>query len=138
MKLIINVLLIFVSVLNVSAEVGKTTVHILDNQIELRVEEILPSRAIPWMYYDQAIESIPAIYPESKIISKIKHETSKFNSALNYSLVSFVKSEKTKYVIVGGNFRIKDRAWSYSANVPIKGYDETMRLILAAISTRSF
>ncbi len=68
--------LIFLTVLlqasSVAAAVGDVKVMPLENGTDLRIEEITPSRIIPYAYYDQAMDSIHALYPEAQIITKAR------------------------------------------------------------------
>ena len=43
---------------------------LLENGLELQIKEIQPSRILPQAFYDQAMASIPGVYPNSKIIAK--------------------------------------------------------------------
>ena len=65
----------------------------LENGQELNIKHMSPSRILPHAYYDQAVASIPGVYPNSQIIAKRRLGYLGKNPSFLYSMVSYKKSK---------------------------------------------
>ena len=137
MKLIITFALLLLTS-TVMATIGDVKVMPLGNDVELKLEEVTPSRIMPYTFYDQAMESIPAMYPKGQIIAKRRMGQFGEKNKLFYSLVAYTIREETKVVIIGGNIIFEKKAWSYSAQVPLESYSNYLVLILEHIARMAF
>ena len=120
------------------AEIGEVTEIELSDGSFLRVEEFPPSRSTPWLYFDQAKVSIPAIYPNSELLVMTKNGFSSTKLNFTYSLVSYTENELDEKVRVGGNFRVNESAWRYDAYILKKSYKDIINQIISEIENGNF
>lgn len=106
----------------------------LANGYELHVKEIVPSRNLPHVYHDQAMSSIPNIYPDSEIIAERRSGRLDQNPGSLYSLVCYKRTRKHSEVTISGVFTSTGKAWSFSATVAQRHYADTIAMILEALS----
>lgn len=66
---------------------------LLENGLELHIKEILSSRILPHAFYDQAMASIPGVYPKSQIIAKRRVGYLEKNTPSLYSM-SAIRNQK--------------------------------------------
>ena len=110
----------------------------LENGQELHVKQILPSRILPHAYYNQAMASIPGVYPNSQIIAKRRIGYLGKNSAVLYSLVCYQESKDRKEVTISGIVINKERAWSFHSRLAESSFANTLVLVLEILTDLPF
>jgi hypothetical protein len=110
----------------------------LENGVELHIKDILFSRILPHAYYDQAIASIPGVYPNSQIIAKRRLGYLSKNPPAVYSIVCYKKSKDLKEVTISGVVTSKNKAWSFDAGVDEFAFADTLILVLEIIAEVPF
>jgi hypothetical protein len=133
MKILITLSLVFF-VSSTGATENDTSKLPLDNGYILHITEISPSRVLPYAFYDQAMESIPSIYPNSVIVAERRIGSFAGNSHPLYSLIAYKKSMDLKNVTISGVVTGMDRAWSFNIKVTESSYANTLLLILEKIA----
>ena len=76
-------------VTSAAASEVKTKSVPLENGVELQIKQIQFSRILPHAYYDQAIASIPGVYPDSQIMAKRRLGYLTKNPSAVYSMVCY-------------------------------------------------
>jgi hypothetical protein len=89
----------------------------LENGVELQIKEMRFSRILPHAYYDQAIASIPGVYPNSQIIAKRRLGYLGKNTPAVYSMVCYKKSKDLAEVTISDVVTSKNKAWFFEAVV---------------------
>jgi hypothetical protein len=132
-----RVLLILVLVLAASSagaqenEVQKVP---LETGIELQIKEIPFSRILPTAYYDQAMASIPAVYPGSEIVAGRRFGRFGPDVTASYSLVCYKESSEIDQVTISGVLTSDGKAWSFDALVEGSLFTNTLILVLEALA----
>lgn len=111
---------------------------LLENGHELYIKEILPSRILPHAFYDQAISSIPGVYPNSKIIAKRRLGYLVKNTSTFYSMVCYKKSKNHEDVTISGVVTSKDTAWTFNMEVVEAAFADTLLLVLETLGELPF
>ena len=106
----------------------------LENGQELRIEHMSPSRILPHAYYDQAMASIPGVYPNSQIIAKRRLGYLGKNLSTLYSMVSYKASKDLAEVTISGVVVNKNKAWSVDAKVDESAFVDTLALVLETLA----
>ncbi len=106
----------------------------LENGQELRIKHIPPSRILPHAYYDQALASIPGVYPNSQIIAKRRVGYLGKDSAILYSLVCYKESKDLEEVTISGVVVNQNKAWSFDAKVVESSFVDTLVLVLEVLA----
>lgn len=106
----------------------------LANGTVLTIREIASHRGVPFSYYDQAMESIPRLYPHYVLI--LTRRIGNLGGA-EYSLVCYKETPTRERVRISGAVRRALRAWSFSGEVPVAAFDESLVLALEAVSNLS-
>ena len=99
MKTLFFVIIIIIVSLSGAAGMNVKTVP-LENGVVLHIKEIAFSRILPHAYYDQAISSIPGVYPDSQIIAKRRFGYAGKNPPVVYSMVSKARSPVVRPFLV--------------------------------------
>ena len=120
-----------------ASEVMSKTVP-LENGAELQIKQIQFSRILPHAYYDQAISSIPGVYPDSQIIAKRRLGYLAKNPAAVYSMVCYKKSKDQTEVTVSGVVTGKNKAWLFDAGVDESEFADTLILVMEMIADVPF
>lgn len=110
----------------------------LENGQELRIKQIPPSRILPHAYYDQAMASIPGVYPNSQMIVKRRVGYLGKNTAVLYSMVCYKESKELAEVTIGGVVANKNNAWSFDARVDESSFVDTLALVLETLADLPF
>lgn len=106
----------------------------LGNGMELTIQESPYHRRVPHSYYDQAMESIKHLYPENDVLVARRFGTL---GEAAYSLVCYKQSKGSSKVIVGGMLVVGRMSWHFSGEVPAERFNDSLILILEAISKLS-
>jgi hypothetical protein len=110
----------------------------LENGFDLHIKEILPSRIFPHAYYDQAMASIPGVYPDSQVIATRRVGYLRGNTPLLYSMVCYKQSKHEEEITISGVVVHKDQAWSFDTKVVQSSFADTLILVLEAIAELPF
>jgi len=98
----------------------------------------LPSRILPHAFYDQAIASIPVIYPNSQIIAKRRVGYLGKNTSSLYSMVCYKESKDLSEVTIRGVVTNKKKAWSFDVKIVESSFVDTLLLVLEIIADLPF
>jgi hypothetical protein len=107
---------------------------VLDDGARLHIKEISFSRTLPTAYYDQAMASIPALYPKSEIVAARRLGRFDNNSAASYSMVCYKKSADIDEVIISGVIVRDRKAWSFDTKVDSSLFIDTLMRVLEALA----
>ena len=135
-----RVILIFILILAssfVGAQENEVRIIPLETGIELHIKKIPPSRILPTAYYDQAMASIPAVYPGSEIIAKRRFGRFGPDLTASYSMVCYKKSSEIDQVTISGVLTSKGKAWSFDALVEGSLFADTLILVLETLAAFS-
>jgi hypothetical protein len=117
------------------AEPGDIRKVPLETGVELRIEEILDSRILPHAYYDQAMSSIPGVYPESKIIAKRRvFQLGKGDSASFNSIICYKKDSKKEGVTITGVSISNGKAWQFDTEIKEPLFPDTLISVIEELS----
>jgi hypothetical protein len=116
----------------------KTKTVALENGVELAIKDIGFSRILPHAYYDQALSSIPGVYPNSEIIAKRRLGYLGKNPPALYSLVCYKKSKDLSEITISGVVTSKNKAWSFDAGVDESAFNDTLILVMEIIAEVPF
>lgn len=137
MRAIITLVLFFIFHMAVASELGVKVIS-LENGYDLRVKEIQFSRILPHAYYDQAMSSIPGVFPNSQIIAKRRlGQLGKVSSSF-YSLVCYKKLKEFDEVTISGIVTNSKKAWAFDAVVNETDFVDTILLLFETISDVPF
>jgi hypothetical protein len=121
------------------AEPGDVRKIPLETGVELRIEEILNSRILPHAYYDQAMSSIPGVYPESEIIAKRRvFQLGRRDSASFNSIICYKKDSNKAKVTITGVSTSRGKAWQFDTEIKESLFTETLISVIAELSKIPF
>jgi len=106
----------------------------LETGVDLCIKEIPFSRILPTAYYDQAIASIPAVYPGSAIVARGRFGRLGPALTASYSLVCYKESPEIDQVTISGIVTINRKAWSFDALVEGSLFADTLILVLETLA----
>ena len=106
----------------------------LDNGYILYITETTHSRNMPYVFYDQAIDSIPRIHPNSIIVAKRRLGIIGKNAVVLYSLIGYKEEKDSKKITLSGIATYRDRAWSFNIIVADSSLTQTLLLVLENLS----
>ena len=118
----------------VAPSVGAQEREVLETGVELHIKEIPFSRILPTAYYDQAIASIPAVYPGSEIVAKRRFGRFGPDLTASYSMVCYKESSEIDQVTISGVITINGKAWSFNALVESSLFADTLILVLETLA----
>lgn len=107
---------------------------LLENGYALQLNRIPPSRILPQAYYDQALASIPEVYPESQILVARRLGSIGRGSAARYALIGYKKLKTQDRVTIGGIVTGANSAWSFETAVVDTHFNQTLLLVIETIS----
>ena len=137
MKTLFILIIVFL-VTSAGASEIKVKNVLLENGVELHIKGIRFSRILPHAYYDQAIASIPGVYPHSQIIAKRRlGYLGKITPAV-FSIVCYKKLKDLKEITISGVVTSKNKAWSFDAGVDESAFADTLILVLEIIAEVPF
>jgi hypothetical protein len=106
---------------------------VLDTGVKLHIEEILFSRILPTAFYDQAMASIPALYPESEIVAARRFGRFGNNLVSSYSMVCYKQSADVDEVTITGVVVSDGKAWSFDTKVNAPLFVDTLIRVLETV-----
>ena len=137
-RLIIFIIALLIAFPSAGALEMKIKTVSLENGVELHIKQIQFSRILPHAYYDQAISSIPGVYPKSQIIAKRRLGYLTKNPSAVYSMVCYKKSKDQKEVTISGVVTSKNKAWSFDAGVDEIAFADTLIRVMEIIADVPF
>ncbi len=108
----------------------------LETGVELHIKEIPFSRILPTAYYDQAMASIPAVYPGSEIVAKRRFGRFGPDLTASYSMVCYKESSEIDQITISGVLTSNGKAWSFDALVEGSLFADTLILVLETLAAQ--
>ncbi|MDH5178187.1 MAG: hypothetical protein OEY07_00790 [Gammaproteobacteria bacterium] len=102
----------------------------LEEGIVLNVKKEVANRSFPHAYYEQAISSIPKIYPEHKFLAKRRYGKL---GKVQYSIVCYKEKLTSDFVTISGIATYKDKAWFFETLVPKTAFGDGLLIVLEAV-----
>ena len=127
-------LILILAAPSVGAQENEVRKFPLETGVELHIKEIPFSRILPTAYYDQAMASIPAVYPGSEIVAKRRFGRFGPDLTASYSMVCYKKSSEIDQVTISGVLTSKGKAWSFDALVEGSLFADTLILVLETLA----
>ncbi len=106
----------------------------LETGVELQIKEIPFSPILPTAYYDQAVASIPAVYPGSEIVAKRRFGRFGPDVSASYSMVCYKEFSEIDQVTISGVLTSNGKAWSFDALVEGSLFADTLILVLETLA----
>ena len=113
------------------AHAGGFTRITLDGGITLNVSKFISNRSLPHAFYDQALSSLPALYPDYVIYAK--RRLGKLGR-MSYSLICYKQTRKSTQVTISGTAVSGDDAWSFETSVPEKTFGTALLTVMEAVT----
>jgi len=101
-----------------------------DEGVVITVKKLGSARYLPHAFYDQAVSSIPKLYPEHEYLARRRN--GRFGKVL-YSVVCYKQSRHTHKVSISGTAVLADDAWSFETHVPESSFGDKLLIVLEAI-----
>jgi len=128
------ILVLILAAPSVGAQESEVRKYLLETGVELHIKEIPFSRILPTAYYDQAMASIPGVYPGSEIVAKRRYGRFGPDLTASYSMVCYKESSQIEQVTISGVITINGRAWSFDALVESSLFADTLILVLETLA----
>lgn len=135
---ILFVLSLIALAVSAGASENNAKILLLENAQKLEIKEITFSRFLPHAFYDQALASIPGIYPDSVILAKRRVGTFGHNTSTLYSVVCYKDSKELDIVTIAGVITHESKAWSFDVKVIESSFVETLLLVVETIAKVPF
>jgi hypothetical protein len=120
-------------VVGVIANVGDKTRVRLSGGAELLLEEIALHRNVTFNFYNQAVESIPAIEPGSRILARRRDGQVGHGPVVLYSLVAYA-TPGSQVVKIAGAAEVDRRAWRFDLETQESKLAETLLEVVEQLS----
>ncbi len=133
MRTVFILILIFAAP-SVGAQESEVRKVPLETGVELHIKEIPFSRILPTAYYDQAMASIPAVYPGSEMVAKRRFGRFGSDLTASYSMVCYKESSEIDRVTISGVVAINRKAWSFDTLVEGSLFADTLILVLETLA----
>lgn len=114
-------------------DVGDKTRVRLSGGSEMLLEEIALHRNVTLNFYNQAMESIPAIEPGSRILVRRRDGQVGRDPTVLYSLVAYAPAGSTT-VKIAGAAEVDQRAWRFDLETPESQLAETLLEVVEQLS----
>ena len=102
----------------------------VEEEIVLSIKKFRSNRTLPHAFYDQAVSSIPKLYPEHVFFAKRRYGRL---GKMQYSIVCYKETEKTSKVLVIGTAVLEKDAWSFDTHVDETTFGDKLLIVLEAI-----
>ena len=132
---VFSVLALFLAASSAEAVENKVRVVSLMTGVEMQIKEIQYSRILPTAYYDQALSSIPHLYPQFEIIAKRRYGYFRDDRSTSYSIVCYKESAEFPEVTIGGIVVSNRNTWRFNLSVNASQFHDAHYLVLEIIST---
>lgn len=103
----------------------------LDGGITLNVSKFISNRWLPHSFYDQAMSSLPALYPDYVIYAKRRQGRL---GQIIYSLICYKETSKSAQVTISGTAVSGHSAWSFQTSVPEKTFGTALLTVMEAVT----
>jgi hypothetical protein len=113
------------------ANAGELARITLDGGITLNVSKFISNRSLPHAFYDQAMSSIPLLYPDYMIYAKRRQGKL---GKLDYSLICYKQTRKSAQVTISGAAVSGTDAWSFETTVPESSFGDALLRVIEAIT----
>jgi hypothetical protein len=137
MKILFSICCVIFTTLVGATEPG-TEKFELENGHILFVTDFTYSRNMPYVFYDQAITSLPIAHPDSTIVAKRRLGKIGNNAEVLYSLIAFKDTAGDKVITISGVATSKDRAWAFNTKVDDSSLTQSLLLVLEYLSSLSY
>lgn len=126
-----NILLTFL-VFAAQAGVASDNVHkvTVEEGVVLSVKAFRNNRSLPHAFYDQAVSSIPKLYPEHVYYAKRRYG---HLGKMQYSIICYKETNLTSMVQITGTAVLKSNAWSFETYVPESSFGDKLLIVLEAV-----
>jgi hypothetical protein len=101
---------------------------------EMQIESVQFNRWMPHIYYDQATDSLPLLYPE--LVTLAAHRLGTVGSTL-YSLICYKTSRDSPEILITGAVVHDQQAWRIDAASSRSSYGELLLRVVEVISRMS-
>lgn len=98
--------------------------------IVLSVKKFKSNRSLPHAFYDQAVSSIPKLYPEHIYFAKRRYG---HLGKMQYSIICYKETEKTSKVLIMGTAILRNDAWSFETYVQESTFGDKLLIVLEAV-----
>lgn len=95
----------------------------------LTISSTVYSRALPHAFFDQAMSSLPLLYPRHQLLAS--RRTGVFGEII-YALVCYKETPSSEHAVLQAVAVFKDRAWNLNAISPLS-YGDTLVEVLEHI-----
>ena len=126
-SLLLTILLLMTQVTAASDDFRKINI---EQGIVLSVKKFNSYRSLPHSYFDQAIASIPIIYPEHVFFAKRRYGKL---GEMQYSIICYKENEKKNSITISGIAVLKSNAWSFETRVPQESFGDYLLIVLESI-----
>jgi hypothetical protein len=123
-SLLFGAMFVFVALANAASEIK------LGNGSTLTVSNTEYSRILPHAFYDQAISSLPQLFPTHVLLASQRSEVL---GEVVYALVCFKETPTSDQVVVQGVAVHGERAWNFRAISPTSSYSLGIMQVLEQI-----
>jgi hypothetical protein len=126
----LKLILVLLCVLQ-AVHAGELSRITLDGGITLNVSKFISNRWLPHSFYDQAMTSLPALYPDYVIYAKRRQGRM---GQIMYSLICYKETRKSTQVIISGTAVSGTDAWSFQTSVPEKSFGTALLTVMEAVT----
>jgi len=106
----------------------------LEGGLVLKLHEVTAARNVPYVYVDQALESLSAAGAKADILACRRIGSLGGNAAASYSLIAYSTPAQPSGVLIEGQVLAQGRAWSYALKAPRKEWEHSLLLVIEALS----
>lgn len=129
-----SILLLFIVFMSAAACAADDVSLPLEDSLVLNLHAITAARNVPYVYVDQAIESLSAQGAKADILACRRIGSLGGNAGASYSLIAYSPPEQPSEVAIEGQVLVQGRAWSYALKAPRKGWEHALLLVVEALS----
>ncbi len=106
----------------------------LEGGLVLKLHAITAARNVPYVYVDQALESLSSTGAKASILACRRIGSLGNNAAASYSLIAYSTAGKPTEVLIEGQLLAQGRAWSYALKAPREEWGHSLLLVIEALS----
>lgn len=110
----------------------------LDNDQSLSVESISYSRILPYAFYDQAMASLPALYPGIEILVQRRLGQLGSEPIRLYALIGYREKRSSDDITLQGVVTQEDQAWAFNLKTTRASLEQTLVLVVEFLSGPDF
>ena len=127
-----------ITMVSTCAQAGESRLFQLENEQSLRVESTPYSRVLPYAFFDQAMASLPQLYPEVEI--RVQRRLGRLGNdpVRLYALIGYRENPASEEIVLRGILTQTDRAWTFDLKTTHANFDQTLLLVLEFLSGPDF